>query len=596
MDDIKLKGLIASVKQGRLSRRGFVRRMAAVGLTAPMATQLLSLGGVAMAQTPAPAYKPTKRGGGGILKLLWWQAPTLLNPHFATGTKDQDGSRLFYEPLANWDRDGNLIPILAAEIPSVKAGTLAADGTYVIWKLKPGIKFHDGHPLTADDLVFNWEYCKDPATAAVTSGSYINVKVEKVDDLSVKVIFAQPSPFWADAFVGTNGMIIPKHLFGEFIGAKSREAPTNLKPVGTGPFKFKSFTPGDTVAGELNPDYHMANMPFFDGFEMKGGGDAAGAARAVLQSGEYHYAWNLQVEGPILSKMEESGKGRLILNPGANIEHVQCNFTDPAKEVDGERSSIKTTHPSLYDPVVREALALLCDKASIEKYIYVSTGKATSNYVNDPPRFVSKNTKSEFSIDKANALLEKAGWKKGADGIREKNGVKLKYVFSTSINPVRQKTQQIIKASCAKAGIEVEIKSVVASVFFSSDVGNPDTYPHFYTDLQMYTTGPGRPDPGQWVRSFLSSEIASKANKWQGRNITRWVSKEFDDTWAASEKELDPVKRAALLIKCNDLPVMDNAVIPLISRLNVSAAAKNLVVMTSGWDSEVANLQVWHTT
>jgi peptide/nickel transport system substrate-binding protein len=99
MNERHLRGLIDRVKGGRLSRRAFMRRMAAVGLTAPMASQLLALGGVAMAQSKQPIYKPTKRGGGGALKVLWWQAPTLLNPHFANGTKDQDGSRVFYEPL-----------------------------------------------------------------------------------------------------------------------------------------------------------------------------------------------------------------------------------------------------------------------------------------------------------------------------------------------------------------------------------------------------------------------------------------------------------------------------------------------------------------
>src|SRR5450432_1847036 len=121
MNEHDIRGLIDRVKSGGLSRRGFVKRMAVVGLTAPTATQILMASGVAMAQS-TPVYKPTKRGGGGLLKMLWWQGPTLLNPHFATGTKDQDGSRLFYEPLASWDPDGNLVAVLAAEIPSIENG------------------------------------------------------------------------------------------------------------------------------------------------------------------------------------------------------------------------------------------------------------------------------------------------------------------------------------------------------------------------------------------------------------------------------------------------------------------------------------------
>ncbi len=593
MDAQELRTLIGRVKQGRLSRRGFVRRMLAVGLTAPMATQLLAIGGVAMAQS-ATAYKPTKAGGGGTLKLLWWQGPTLLNPHFAVGTKDQDGSRLFYEPLAAWDSKGELRPILAAELPSVENGGLAADGKSVIWKLKQGVKWHDGEPFTADDVVFNWQYSKDPATATVTTGSYNYVTVEKIDPYTVKVSSEKPLTFWADAFVGYYGMIIPKHLFEAYSGAKSREAPTNLKPVGTGPYMFRDFRPGDLVSGVINPNYHLPNRPYFDAIEMKGGGDAASAARAVLQTGEYDFAWNLQVEDEVLARLEAAGKGVVRTAEGGSIEHIQVNFTDPWTEVDGERSSLKTKHPTLSDPAVRQALSLLVDKDSVHKYIYGRGGNATPNFIFNPARFNSPNTKYEFNVDKAIAVLDKAGWKPGPDGTRAKDGKTLKYVFQTSTNQPRQKTQQIIKQACKKAGIEIEIKSVISSVFFSSDVANPDTYPHFYTDLQMYTTGPSRPDPGLFLQAFLSTEASQKANKWQGRNITRWQSPDYDAVYHQQEAELDPVKRAALLIKCNDLAVENIVVIPIVTRPSVAAMNKKLVAELSGFDSYIWDLPNWY--
>jgi peptide/nickel transport system substrate-binding protein len=585
--------MIDRVKAGRLSRRRFLTHMAAVGITAPAANQLLALSGVAMAQ-PASTYKPTKRGGGGLLKVLWWQGATLLNPHFATGTKDQDGSRIFYEPLAAWDAEGNLIPILAASIPSRENGGLSADGTTITWKLKPGVLWHDGKPFSADDVVFNWEYARDPATAAVTTGSYNGVKVEKVDDLTVKVIYPVPSPFWADAFVGSNGMIIPKHLFADFTGGKSRDAPTNLKPVGTGPYKFKEFRPGDLITGEINLNYHQANKPHFDAIEMKGGGDAVSAARAVLQTGEYHFGWNLQVEDEVLIRLERGGKGKVTLVEGAGIEHLQLNNTDPWTEVDGERSSIKTKHPSLTDPAVREAMSLLIDRDSVEKFIYGRTGIATGNVVNNPPRFRSKNTKWEFNIDKANALLDKAGWVRGSDGIRAKGGVKLKYVYQTSINQPRQKTQAVVKQAAQKAGIEIEIKSVTASVFFSSDMANPDTYPKFYADLQMYNTSPGRPDPCLWLQWFLSTEVATKDNKWQGRNTTRWKNEEFDKIWNAANTELDPIKRTAMLIECNDIVVRNFVVIPIVYRPSTSGQNNNLRLTLSGFDNDTHDLASWY--
>ena len=197
MDEKALRGLIADVKTGKLSRRAFINRMIAVGLTGPLAAQMLTYSGVAQAQTK-PDYKPTKRGGGGPLKTLWWQGPTLLNPHFAVGTKDQDACRIFYEPLASWDPEGFMFPVLAAEIPDLENNGLSKDGKSVTWKLKQGVKWHDGKPFTADDVVFNWEYARDPATAATTIGSYNTIKVEKVDDLTVRVLFDKPTPFWIE--------------------------------------------------------------------------------------------------------------------------------------------------------------------------------------------------------------------------------------------------------------------------------------------------------------------------------------------------------------------------------------------------------------
>ena len=588
-----LQGMIDSVKRGRLTRRGFIQRMGALGLTAPMAAQLLAMGGVAMAQ-PKSDYKPTKRGGGGTLKLLWWEAPTLINPHFATGTKDQDASYLFYEPLAVWDADANLIPKLAAEIPSKANGGLSADGKSVTWKLKQGVKWHDGQPFSADDVVFNWKYATDPATAAVTLGAYKDITVEKVDDHTVRITFAKPTPFWATPFVGNIGMIIPKHLFEQYIGAKSRQAPGNLSPVGTGCYKFKEFHPGDIVTGVINEDYHEPNRPFFDAVEMKGGGEAASAARAVLQTGEYDFAWNLQVADNVLKQYEAGGKGHIEITKGASIEHIQLNTTDPNKEVDGERSSIKTKHPTFSDPNVRQAMKLLFDRASVQKYIYGRTGEATGNYVNGPAQFVSKNTSWEFNVAKAKEILDKAGYKPGPDGIRAKDGHKLDYVFQTSINGPRQQNQEIVKAACKQAGININIKAVLSSVFFSSDAGNPDTYPKFYADMQMYTTQPAQPDPGIWLQSFLSDEVADKANKWSGRNVTRYRNPEFDKTWNAAQEELDPMKRAELLIKCNDLVVNDIVVIPEIFRFGVAGVVKNLHASLSGWENNTGNISDWY--
>jgi peptide/nickel transport system substrate-binding protein len=593
MQEQELRDLIAAVKAGSLTRRAFIQRMVALGLTAPMAFHMLIYSGVAMADT-RNEYKPTRRGGGGALKALWWQGATLLNPHFAVGTKDQEGSRIFYEPLAAWDRDGGLVPILAAEIPSIENGGLSRDGMSVTWKLKTGVQWHDGRPFTADDVVFNWEYASDPASACTTIGSYRDIRVEKIDSHAVRVRFTKPTPFWADAFVSSRGMLIPRHLFEEYRGAKSREAPANLRPVGTGPYRFVDFRPGDLVRGEINLNYHVENRPHFDTIEMKGGGDAVSAARAVIQTGEYDYAWNMQVEDEILQRLEKGGKGRAEITPGGNIEHISLNRTDPWTEVDGERSSPKTTHPLLSDTAVCNALALLVDRASIEAHIYGRTGVATGNFLNNPERFRSRNTRWEFNVDAANQILEAAGWRRGSDGIRVKDGKKLRLVYQTSINTPRQKTQAIVKQACQKAGVDVELKSVTASVYFSSDVANPDTFSKFYCDIQMYTTTMTQADPEVFMNQFTSWEVASKGNSWQGRNITRWRSDDYDKAFRAAESELDPIKRAALFIRMNDLVCDNRAVIPVVYRPRVSAVASKLRAPLSGWDNDFWALADWY--
>jgi peptide/nickel transport system substrate-binding protein len=459
------------------------------------------------------------------------------------------------------------------------------------------VQWHDGKPFTADDVIFTWEYVADPATASVNVTAYRDIdRIDRIDDHTVRVQFKEPRAFWYDAFFGVRGYILPKHLLKDFKGARSREAPYNLKPIGTGPYRVVDFKPGDAVRYEINPNYHVANRPFFDVVELKGGGDAPSAARAVLQTGEFDYAWNLQVEWEVLKRLSQSGKGRLIQSPTGNIEHIQLNQTDPWTEVDGERGSVKSKHPLFQDPGFRQAVALLIDRGTVHEELYGETGQSTPNFVNAPSRFRSRNMKWEFSVDKAGRLLDEAGYKRGPDGFRVgKDGKRIKLLYQTSTNSLRQKNQAIVKQACSKAGLDVELKSVVASVFFSSDPANPDTYGHFYADIQMYNTTQTSPDPQFFMNQFLSTEASQKANKWAGRNITRWQNAEYDKLWNAAETEFDVAKRAAMFIRMNDLVVGNVVVIPEIWRNRTSAAVTKLQGLDlSGWDSSLANLANWH--
>ena len=594
MDEPILRQLIEQVKRDRVTRRVFVQAMAALGIGAPLAAQMLASAGVAAAQPREPYLVPTKRGGGGDLRILMWDAPTMLHPHFGRGLRDMTVSRLFYEPLAAPAPDGTFVPVLVEDIPAINNGTLAKDGQWVIWRLKKGVVWHDGVPFTADDVIFNWTFAIDPANVTSTRGAFEEVsRIDKLDKHTVKVVYKKPQPFWGAVFTG--GGLLPRHIFEPLKGAGSRDAVGMVKPVGTGPYKLVEFKPGDWIRAEINPTYHVSNRPYFDRLDIKCGGDSPSAVRAVLQTGEYDFAYYVLMEEDVLRRIEQSGgKGRVLTIPSSGVSFIQCNQSDPWTEVDGERSSPRSTHPFLTDPAVRSALALLVDRASIQEHLVGRLGQSTSNFLNAPDRFRSKNTSWEFNVDKANQILDQAGWARGADGIRAKDGKRLKMLYQAAANATVQKVQVVIKQAAARAGIEIEVKAVQASVFFSADVNNLDTNVRFLADLQTYTTFTGL-DPQSFMAQFGSWELPSKENKWTGRNLARWRNPEFDRLWRQADVEMDPVKRAALFIRMNDLVVQNGVVIPITWRNVMHAATNSLAgIELNGWDSIFGRIAYWY--
>lgn len=327
-------------------------------------------------QSPSPAAD----AAADTLKLLYWQAPTILNPHLSNGFKDAEASRITLELLGTYDAAGNLVPVLAAEAPTLENGGVSEDGRSVTWKLQPGLKWSDGEPFSAADVVFTHQFVTDPEVAAISAATYEPIEsVEALDETTVKITFKEPNPAWGNVFVGTEGMVLPRHSFAEYLGARSREAPANLMPVGTGPYRVVEFKPGDVVIYEPNPNYRGANSLGFSRIELKGGGDAVSAARAVLQTGDVDFAYNLQVEAPILEQLSAAGRGEVVANFGSLMERILINFSDPNADVDGERSHVSKPHPFLTDPAVRRALSLAVDREAIATQLYGPTGKPTAN-------------------------------------------------------------------------------------------------------------------------------------------------------------------------------------------------------------------------
>jgi peptide/nickel transport system substrate-binding protein len=536
----------------------------------------------AAAQTATPATASRARGTGGTLKVLMWQGPTILNPHFAQGTKDYTAARFCLEPLLTVNGDGVFSPVLAAEVPTKENGGLSPDGKNVTYKLRPGVKWADGEAFSAEDVAFTYQYVINKETATVTAGSYADLEsVEAVDPTTVRLTFKQPTGGWFVPFTGYNGLIIPKHALASFVGSTARDAPFNLKAFGTGPYMTQDFKPGDVLTLAVNPNYREPSKPFFNQITIKGGGDAVSAARAVLQTGEYDYAWNLQVEAQVLNQLLQGGKGELVTAPGGGVEQLYFNQADPNQEVDGERSSAKTTHPFLADQRIRQAMALAIDRDSIAKQLYGPTGDATANMLTAPANLVSKNTSYEFNLDKANQILDQAGFVRASDGIRvTPTGTRMHVIFQTSTNGLRQKEQDLVKDGWQKIGIETELKSVDASIYFASDPGNPDTYAHFSTDVEMFTSSPDTPFPVLYMKRLYGgnpeTDFAQKSNNWAGTNMLKWSNADYNKLYDQVRNETDLQKSSQMWQQMNDIIINSFVVVPLVDRKTTDAKIKGL--------------------
>ncbi len=553
---------------------------------------LSSFGGAAIAQS------------GDTLTILFWQAASQMNPYIATGTKEFEAAASVLEPLARYAPRGEMIPWLVDEIPTVANGGIAEDLTSITWTLKEGILWSDGTPLTAHDVVFSGEFCTHPETGCSVLSQFDGVEsFEALDDLNVRINFKNPKAFAYGPFVGYLSPIIQKAQFENCIGAASLEcSEENFAPIGTGPFVVEEFRVNDVVTYTANPNYREEGKPHFDRMIFKGGGDAESAARAVLETGEADYAWNLQISPAVLNAMEAAGNGTVVAEYATNVERLIINQTNPDPMLGADMRSVwmedgSNAHPFLTEPAVWKAMSMAVDRNAIATQLYGKGGVAGCNIVEGPAEYRSPNNDSCLvqDIAGANAMLDEAGIvDSDGDGIREHNGVPLKVSYQTSTNAVRQNTQALIKQWWSEIGIETELRNISASVFFGGDPASPDTYGKFYTDVEMYTNGSNGPDPEPYLGNWRTTEISGPWNSWLGSNVPRFYSPEFDELLDELSTTIPVEDRIALTHQMNDLLVQNGAMIPLVFRASVSAIANSISgAVMNAWDSELWNIADW---
>ena len=606
--------LYEELKAGNVSRRQFLHRALGLGVGAPVALYIINNTPSVMAQDATPEATPSAgsavapsagteaqtRGSGGTLKMLQWQGVTNFGLHTATGTKDQLGASLITEPLLSYLPDGTLIPALAAEVPSVDNGGLSEDLTTVTYKLKQGVLWSDGEPFSADDVVFTWQWITDQANNAINLTTYQQItNAEAIDANTVKLTFAQTNQGWYVPFSGSYaGVIYPKHVLEA--GADAYTAFLSA-PIGTGPYIVDQFTPNDQVVYKVNPNYREANKPFFDTINLKGGGDAQSAAQAVLETGDWDFAWNLQVEPDILHDLESKGKGTVQVAIGTSVERLLFNFSDPNQEVDGQKSEMNTPHPIFSDLSVRQAFALATDRDTIANQFYLGGDQepAANNILTGVAAVESPNTSHEFNLDKAAALLDQAGWTKDGD-TRKKGDVELKISYSTTINPVRQKTQALNKQNWESIGIKVNLKQVDAGIFFDSAAGNEQNAQHFYEDMLMFTDGATSTFPINYMLNWYSGtaeSVAQKSNNWGGPNNSRYQNADYNAAFDRLKVTTSLEEATAIFIALNDNLITNQVIVPEVHRASEVYAVANAInndnIAGSAWECLYWNMANW---
>ena len=568
-----------------------------------MLLKTLLLGAIAttaVASTAMADGHEGERARDGEVKIIYWQAPSILNPYLSGGTKDIESAALVIEPMGRYDQNGDMVPYLAAEIPTVGNGGVSKDLTSITWKLKEGLLWSDGSAVTSADLVFTADYCMDPEGGCAQLEKFDGVvSVEAIDTLTTKVTFKEAKPNPYGPFMGGQSPVIQAAQFADCTGARAPGCTAeNFGPIGTGPFVVTDFKPNDVIQMVANDNYRTAGKPAFASLTFKGGGSAEASGRAVMETGEYDYGWNLQLAPDVIAKMAQGGKGVPIQAFGALVERLEMNLTNPSPDLPPEtRSTVAEPHPFLSEQAVREALSMAINRQELVDVGYGDAGRPTCNLVPAPALYASDNTGClTQDIAGANAMLEAAGWVKGSDGIRAKNGVRLSILYQTSTNAVRQDFQALIKDSWNQIGVETELRNLDASVFFGGDPGSPDTFQRFYADVEMYANVFDGTDPQAYLAAYRCGNEPKPSSQWQGPNINRFCDPAYDAMIDELARTGDLARRGELGKKMNDMLTKDSFVIvPLVDRGRVSAHANSLGgVILNTFDSETWNVADWY--
>jgi len=447
---------------GSVKKLGFARG------TAASAVLLLAM---VLLPAPLPAAADASLQDGK-LHLFFTEAPTTLNPLLSERPQDLAASRIVYEPLAGYDAEGRMVPFLAADIPTHANGGLSADGRRVTWTLKKGVLWADGRPFTAADVVFTYHYIVYSPAAAGRAAAYSQIRgIEALDDHRVKITFKNPQADWQQPFVGSGGMILPRHVFAPYIGAAAADAEVNLQGIGTGPYRAVSFTGEDVlllddkviattkVIYEPNPYFRERDKPAFSVVELQGGGSDSMIAAKAAETGLTDFAWNL-ADNPLALKLLSREEGQAAPRSNSWVEGLTLAVQNDGKTARGPAGVLQRT---AVDWRLRQALLHCIDREAVMEIYRAAGYNAASGSAWQP----AGDDSQIFDLSRAKQQLSDLGWVDAdGDGLREKAGQPLKVHLPHSSDPLQRALFDSIAANFRAAGVAVGPTLSRADAFF----------------------------------------------------------------------------------------------------------------------------------
>ena len=551
----------------------------------PTATSQANPAPTSAAATPVTAPKATAAGAvaasgqpkaGGTLRVALWQEPDSLNYYFSTQTVNRITTFMVMEGLAAYNPDGSYRPVLAAEMPTQQNGGVSADGRTVTWKLKPGITWSDGQPLTSDDVVFTYRVLMDAGNPVASRAIYVIIDTITAPDpttvvVTYKSIFA--------AYQAAFPVVLPAHVFNGQTNIDKH--PFNRAPIGTGPWVFKSWASGDTLIFDRNPRFREAGKPLLDEVIYK----ITPSREASIQTfkvGDIDVLWNL-IEANI-PEFEAMSDASIDPVPSPSTERLHLNVSCSSGPRQGDPAC---PHPVLADARVRQAIELGIDKQSLVDQLLLGKARvATSSIVGF---FDPELPPSEYNPEKARQMLDAAGWQAGTDGIRSKDRVSAHIaISSTTGDAIREQSEQLIQEEMKVIGIELEVKNASSPVLLGTWGGNGLAARGGH-DIGMWATS-FNPDPQSGLTAYMSDQIPSDRSP-SGGNWWRLQDPELDKMIADAGTILDDQARKPAYKAIADRMNVDKVVIPLYRRLSVNAR-KNYV---QGWQTNVWDALSWNS-